>query len=157
MSKSIVVTEEIFEKARKLLDTKLFSRKQIAEMMNINKASINNIALYRTLEEMRAAQRAAAKLATQRREEKEQREREAKEAYLEALKHPDEEPEEPKRVSIGDCPSTVPDDSIELKADVIIEKLDTLIELLKEVRVAQTATNASSNFVSTRDYTNRPF
>lgn len=157
MSKPIVVTEEIFEKARKLLDTKLFSRKQIAEMMNINKASINNIALYRTLEEMRAAQRAAAKLATQRREEKEQREREAKEAYLEALKHPDEEPEEPKRVPIGDCPNTVPDDSIELKADVIIEKLDTLIELLKEVRVAQTATNASSNFVSTRDYTNRPF
>lgn len=157
MSKPIVVTEEVFEKARKLLDTKLFSRKQIAEMMNINKASINNIALYRTLEEMRAAQRAAAKLTAQRREEKEQREREAKEAYLEALRHPDEEPEEPKRVPIGDCPNTVPDDSIELKADVIIEKLDTLIELLKEVRVAQTATNASSNFVSTRDYTNRPF
>ena len=92
MSKPTVITEEVFEKARKLLDTKLFSRKQIAEMMNINKASINNIALYRTLEEMRAAQRAAAKLATQRREEKAQREREAKEAYLEALKHPDEEP-----------------------------------------------------------------
>ena len=157
MSKPIVITEEVFEKARKLLDTKLFSRKQIAEMMNINKASINNIALYRTLEEMRAAQRAAAKLTAQRREEKEQREREAKEAYLEALRHPDEEPEEPKRVPIGDCPNTVPEDSIELKADVIIEKLDTLIELLKEVRVAQTATNASSNFVSTRDYTNRPF
>ena len=157
MSKPIVITEEVFEKARKLLDTKLFSRKQIAEMMNINKASINSIALYRTLEEMRAAQRAAAKLTAQRREEKAQREREAKEAYLEALRHPDEEPEEPKRVPIGDCPNTVPDDSIELKADIIIEKLDTLIELLKEVRVAQTATNASSNFVSTRDYTNRPF
>lgn len=157
MSKPIVITEEVFEKARKLLDTKLFSRKQIAEMMNINKASINNIALYRTLEEMRAAQRAAAKLTAQRREEKAQREREAKEAYLEALKHPDEEPEEPKRVPIGDCPNTVPEDSIELKADIIIEKLDTLIELLKEVRVAQTATNASSNFASTRDYTSKPF
>lgn len=157
MSKPIVITEEVFEKARKLLDTKLFSRKQIAEMMNINKASINSIALYRTLEEMRAAQRAAAKLTAQRREEKAQREREAKEAYLEALKHPDEEPEEPKRIPIGNCPNTIPDDSIELKADIIIEKLDTLIELLKEVRVAQTATNASSNFVSTRDFTNKPF
>lgn len=157
MSKPIVITEEVFEKARKLLDTKLFSRKQIAEMMNINKASINSIALYRTLEEMRAAQRAAAKLTAQRREEKAQREREAKEAYLEALNHPDEEPEEPKRIPIGNCPNTIPDDSIELKADIIIEKLDTLIELLKEVRVAQTATNASSNFVSTRDYTSKPF
>lgn len=158
MSKPIVVTEEVFEKARKLLDTGLFSRKQIAEMMNINKASINNIALYRTLEEMRAAQRAAAKLTAQRREEKAQREREAKEAYLEALKHPDEEPEEPKRVPIGDCPNTMPEDSIELKADIIIEKLDTLIDLLKEVRIAQTSTSAGNSHTLTTFYgSDKPF
>ena len=157
MSRTPIVDEDVFDKARKLLDTGLFSRKQIAEMMNINKATINNIALYRTLEEMRAAQRAAAKLSAQRREEKERREREAKEAYLEALKNPDEEPEEPKRVPIGDCPNTIPEDDIGLKADIIIEKLDTLIDLLKEVRVAQTATNPSTNFVSSRDFTNKPF
>lgn len=158
MSKPIVVTEEVFEKARKLLDTGLFSRKQIAEMMNINKASINNIALYRTLEEMRAAQRAAAKLTAQRREEKAQREREAKEAYLEALKQPDEEPEEPKRVPIGDCPNTMPEDSIELKADIVIEKLDTIIDLLKEVRIAQTSTNAGNSHTVTTFYgSDKPF
>lgn len=158
MSRPPVVDEEVFSKARKLLDTGLFSRKQIAEMMNINKATINTIALYRTLEEMRAAQRAAAKLAAQRREEKERKEQEAKEAYYDALKNPDGEPEEPKRIPIGDCPNTVPDDDMNLKADIIIEKLDTLIELLKEVRVAQTSTRpVDTHNLTTFFESNKPF
>ena len=157
----IVVTEEVFNKAKHLLNTGLFSRKQISEMLNLNKSNVSLIALHGSLEEMRAAQRAAAKLVAQRRKEKAQCEKEAKEAYSEALKHSDEEPEEPeepKRIPIGDCPNTVPEDSIELKADIIIEKLDTLIDLLKEVRVAQTSTNTGNGHTVTAFYdSNKPF
>lgn len=154
----IAVTEEVFNKAKHLLNTGLFSRKQISEMLNLNKSNVSLIALHGSLEEMRAAQRAATKLTAQRRKEKAQREREAKEAYLEELNRPDKEPEEPKRVPIGDCPNTVPEDSIELKADIIIEKLDTLIDLLKEVRIAQTSTSAGSSRMVTSIYgSNKPF
>lgn len=165
MSKEIVVTEEVFSKAKHLLNTGLFSRKQISEMLNLNKSNISLIALYGSLEEMRAAQRASVALSNQRRKEREEekakREREAKEAYIKALNNPEDEPEEPeqsKRVPIGDCPNTMPEDSIELKADIIIEKLDTLIDLLKEVRVAQTSTSAGSSHTATSFYSsNKPF
>lgn len=155
----VVVTEEVFNKAKHLLNTGLFSRKQISEMLDLNKSSLSHIAMYGSLEEMRAAQRAAAKLAAQRRKEKAQREEEAKKAFLEALNAPDEEPEEPKRAPIGDCPNTVPEDSIELKADIIIEKLNTLIDLLKEVRIAQTSTSAGNNHMTTSTFygSNKPF
>ena len=161
MGRPIVITEEVFDKTKKLLQTGLFDRKQIAEMMNINKNTISNIARFQSVEEMRAANRAAIALSEQRRREKQQREAEAAAAFKKALEEPENEElelEQPKRVPIGDCPNTIPDDSIELKADVIIEKLDTLIELLKEVRVAQTSNrSADTHNLTTIFESNKPF
>lgn len=129
------ITEEVFEQTKKLLSTNLFDRKQIGEMVGISKASVDQINTYHNLTELRAAQKAAWELSQQRKKEKEERERAAAEAFKKALDEEQGKKETPK------SPMTPADpfDNPNFKMDVIIEKLDTLINLLKEVRIAQTA------------------
>lgn len=131
------ITPEVFEQVKKILSTNLFERKQVADMFNISKASVDQINTYHSLEELRAAQKAAWELAQQRRKEKEDRERAAAEAFQKAL-----DEEQGKKVPETPASPASPVDAFDnpnFKMDIIIEKLDTLINLLKEVRIAQTA------------------
>lgn len=132
MGATLKITEEVFDQTKKLLSTNLFDRKQIGEMVGISKASVDQINIYASLAELRAAQKAAWELAQQRRKEKEERERAAAEAFQKALSEETTQPEDENSI-IKSL------DGPELKMDIIIEKLDTLIGLLKEVRIAQTA------------------
>ena len=127
------ITEEVFEQTKKLLSTKLFDRKQIGEMVGISKASVDQINTFHNLTELRAAQKAAWELTQQRKKEKEERERAAANAYNRALAEeadiaPQQKPNDYDKF-----------DNPELKMEIIIEKLDAIINLLKEVRIAQTA------------------
>lgn len=127
------ITEEVFEQTKKLLSTKLFDRKQIGEMVGISRASVDQINTFHSLTELRAAQKAAWELTQQRKKEKEERERAAANAYSKALA---EEAEAVIQKKPNDYDKF---DSPELKMEIIIEKLDIIVNLLKEVRIAQTA------------------
>lgn len=135
MGTRIKITPDVFEQVKKLLSTGLFDRKQIGEMTGISKASIDQIATFATLDEMRAAQKAAWELAQQRRKEKEEREKAAASAFNKAMA----EEEEVHRVPIGDGVNTLKDkdENPSVQMDIIIEKMDTLISLLKEIHISQ--------------------
>ena len=128
------ITPEVFEQVKKILSTNLFERKQVADMFNISKASVDQINTYHSLKELRVAQKAAWELTQQRRKEKEDREKAAAEAFQKAL-----DEEQGKETPKSPTTPADPFDNPNFKMDVIIEKLDTLINLLKEVRIAQTA------------------
>lgn len=137
MGAPLKITPEVFEQVKKILSTNLFEKKQVADMFNISKASVDQIKMYHSLEELRAAQKAAWELAQQRRKEKEAREKAAAEAFQKALA--EEQGKKVSETSATPVPPVDGFDSPNIKMDIIIEKLNTLIDLLKEVRIAQTA------------------
>lgn len=148
MSRGRRITPELWASVKRLCDMGTFTRKEIAKMSGISVSAVGRVKGFNSFEEAVAASRAALKLSEARRKEKEDekshRESEAKEAYLGEL----------KRIQCGDAPTPVfPEDDIEMKVDILTEKVDKILELLKDIYVAQKANeNNSNNDNSTYSY-----
>lgn len=126
MAPPITVTPEVFAQVKQLLNTGLFKQKQISQMTGVSETSISTIKRAEDVEEMRAIQKAALELSNKRIVDRRDREQEAKKAFKKAQ---EEVKQEKSDVDKFDNP--------ELKMDIMIEKLDNIIELLKQVRIAQ--------------------
>ena len=130
MSRGTNVSEEVFDRVKQLAETNLFTIKQIADMNGLSQATIYRIKSSKTLDEMRAVSRATFILQTDkngRTLSPVESRAAAKKAYEEAQREIENEKSD---VDKFDNPG--------LKMDIITEKLDVIIELLKQVRIAQT-------------------
>jgi hypothetical protein len=153
--KRVFVTDELFAQVKRTLGTGAFNKAEIARMFNISSTQVTYIERSSNLQEMKAIQRATLELSRKRRQEREAKETEAKEAYEKATKEVEEEEVHPAPIQIGSIHNPLDDveESMSLRADIIIEKLDKLIELLKEVRIAQ----SSPSYKQEEYIDNRPF
>lgn len=130
MSRGAEISKEVFDKVKKLAETNLFTNKQIADMNGLSQSTVYRIKASKTLDEMRAVSRATFTLQTDkngREMSPVERRAAAKKAYEEAQREIENEKND---VDKFDNPG--------LKMDIITEKLDVIIELLKQVRIAQT-------------------
>lgn len=151
----VFVTDEMFAQVKRTLGTEAFNKTEIARMFNISTTQVSYIERSSSLQEMKAMQRATLELSRKRRQEREAKETEAKGVYEKAVKEVEEEEAHPASIAIGTIHNPLDDveESMTLRADIIIEKLDKLIEILKEVRIAQ----SSPSYKQEEYIDNRPF
>lgn len=142
----VKVDQEVFNQAKRLINTKLFSYKQIGEMLNVSSSSISQISRYGSLEEMRAGMRASLELSMKRKLDRSNKEQEAKALYEKAL--------EEEKAKSNPALDMDHNDSPEVKLDIISEKLDTIIGLLKEVVIAgnKQTTQEQEDFFGTKPF-----
>lgn len=153
MSKGKPITQEVFDQIKKLTQSGVFAHKEVAAMTGRPVETVKKISRFETLEEMRAVQNAALKLSHQRRQERAKKEQEAKQALEEELTKEEKKP-------IGDCfKAPEPDEDINLRLDILAEKLDTVIEVLKQIRIAQTGADnlATNNLTTIYGNSTKPF
>ena len=127
MSRGVSVTQEIYDKVKQLVNTNLFTNQQIADMTGLSTATVFRVKASSSLSDMNAMQRAINDLSRKRVADRNRREQEAKEAYERAQEEVKQEESDADKF-----------DNPKLKMDIMIEKLNTIIELLKQIRIAQT-------------------
>lgn len=152
MSRGKAITQEAFDQIKKLTRSGVFTHNDIAAMTGRPVETVKKISRFESLEEMKAVQNAALKLSAQRRKEKAQKEQEAKQALEEELAKEEKKP-------IGDCyKAPEPDEDVNLRLDILAEKMDTIIEVLKQIRIAQTGTdNLTNNLTTVFSNPTKPF